>query len=103
MNRSKYALLALLLLPAFASPARAEATPGYYRFPALHGDTIVFVAEGDLWTVDVVGGTARRLTSHPGEETNPVISPDGTTVAFENQAHGDTANCGLERHTGIHQ
>src|SRR5437867_1928367 len=42
---------------------------GYYRSPAIHGQTIVFTAEGDLWQVGIEGGTARRLTSHPGSET----------------------------------
>jgi len=55
---------------------------GFYRYPALWGDTIVFAAEGDLWKVPVSGGAARRLTTHPGEETSPVISPDGRTLAF---------------------
>ena len=40
--------------------------PGYYRDPAIHGDTIIFTAEGDLWTVSAKGGAARRLTSNPG-------------------------------------
>src|SRR5579859_4500548 len=55
---------------------------GYYRFPAIHGDTIVFTSEGDLWEVGVEGGVARRLTTHPGEETSAAFSPDGKTIAF---------------------
>ncbi|MCR9294288.1 MAG: S41 family peptidase [bacterium] len=67
-----------------------DATVGYYRHPALHQDTLVFVAEGDLWSVGIEGGQARRLTSHPGEESHPVISPDGTTVAFAASYEGPT-------------
>jgi tricorn protease len=55
---------------------------GYYRFPAISGPTIVFTSEGDLWEVGIEGGTARRLTTHPGEETHAAFSPDGKTLAF---------------------
>jgi len=61
---------------------------GFYRYPALHGDTLVFAAEGDLWKVSIQGGVARRLTTHAAEETNPVISPDGTTLAFTARYEG---------------
>jgi len=62
--------------------------PGYYRYPAIHGDTIIFTAEGDLWSVSAKGGAARRLTSNPGKEFHAAISPDGQTVAFNAQYEG---------------
>lgn len=62
--------------------------PGYYRFPAIHGDTVIFTAEGDLWTVSAKGGAAQRLTSNPGQEGLAAISPDGKTVAFSAQYEG---------------
>jgi tricorn protease len=55
---------------------------GFYRDPALHQGTLVFQAEGDLWRVSLSGGVAQRLTTHPGIESHPTISPDGTTLAF---------------------
>jgi tricorn protease len=78
--------LAMLLPCALCSFARAADAPplhrGYYTDPALHGDTIVFTSEGDLWTVSVQGGAAHRLTSGAGTESKASISPDGKTVAF---------------------
>jgi len=82
-----FAAALLLGLPLNAdnvTPAR----PGYYRFPAIHGDTVIFTAEGDLWSVSTKGGPARRLTSSPGQEVNAAISPDGKTVAFSADYEG---------------
>ena len=36
---------------------------GYMRFPTIHRDAIVFVAEDDLWLVASGGGRAERLTA----------------------------------------
>lgn len=63
---------------------------GYYRFPAIHGDTIIFTSEGDLWSVSSQGGSARRLTSNTGIESMATISPDGQTVAFAGEYEGPT-------------
>ena len=70
------------------STAFAESAQGYYRFPSIHNDTIVFAAEGDLWSVSTDGGVARRLTTHPGEESHPTLSPDGQTLAFTARYEG---------------
>lgn len=81
--------LARLLLPALVLVTGLSAgTAGYYRFPAIHGDTIVFTAEGDLWQASAAGGTAHRLTTHPALEILPAISPDGKWVAFTGQYEG---------------
>jgi tricorn protease len=65
-------------------------TPGYYRFPTIWQDTIVFVAEDDLWTVARSGGMARRLTSNLGEVNYPALSPDGQWLAFVGREEGMT-------------
>ncbi|MEZ5395614.1 MAG: PDZ domain-containing protein [Bryobacterales bacterium] len=68
--------------------AVGDAPKGYYRSPAIHGDTVVFTAEGDLWKIGVAGGVAQRLTTHPGEEIRAAISPDGATIAFNASYEG---------------
>jgi len=61
---------------------------GYYRHPTVHGDTIVFVSEDDLWAVGLQGGDAHRLTASPGTITFPRFSPDGSKVAFTAKDEG---------------
>lgn len=80
----------LLFFVLVVAPIHAESPRGYYRFPAIHDDTIVFTAEGDLWRVSVKGGVAERITSHLGTEANAAISPDGTTLAFSAEYEGPT-------------
>jgi tricorn protease len=77
-------------LVAAPPPTPPAGTPraGYYRYPTIHGDTIVFTSEGDLWQVGVQGGAARRLTTGASAELYPAISPDGGTVAFSASYEG---------------
>jgi tricorn protease len=58
------------------------------RFPNINGDLVVFVYAGDIWSVPAAGGDARRLTSHPGLELFPKISPDGRWIAFSAEYSG---------------
>ncbi len=90
--RSAAALaLSLGWIACVSAPTPAPAsTSGYYRYPALRGDSLVFTAEGDLWRVGIQGGVAQRLTTHPGDETHAVFSPDGRTLAFDAEYEGPT-------------
>lgn len=60
----------------------------YARWPSLHDDTVVFVAEDDLWTVSAEGGVARRLTTALSSISRPILSPDGARIAFAGQDEG---------------
>ncbi len=60
------------------------------RFPAIHGNQIVFSYAGDLYTVSSSGGTARKLTNDEGYEMFARFSPDGKWIAFTGQYDGNT-------------
>jgi tricorn protease len=84
LRRAAYAAIALLWLSA----AQAAGTK-LLRFPDVWHDRIVFSYAGDLWTVGTQGGTAVRLTAHPGLEIFGKFSPDGRHIAFTGQYGGD--------------
>ena len=86
---SKFILLFFITVFSF-SVSSAQGFKGYYQNPNIHNNTIVFVAEGDLWTVSLNGGLAQRLTTHAEEENFPSISPDGKTIAFSASYEGPT-------------
>ena len=78
------AIIAVILIPI-----SALAQTKLLRFPDIHGDKVVFTYGGDLWTAPVSGGTATRLTAHPGVEVFGKFSPDGKWIAFTGQYDGD--------------
>ncbi|MBX7103121.1 MAG: PDZ domain-containing protein [Gemmataceae bacterium] len=82
-------LPAIIALLAAALPSPAEEAK-LLRFPTVHGNTVVFGSAGNLYSVPVTGGVARRLTSHEGYEMFPRFSPDGKWLAFTGQYDGNT-------------
>jgi len=80
----------LALMAAITQSHGQDETARLMRFPAIHGNQIVFSYAGDLYTVEADGGTARRITSHKGYEMFPRFSPDGSKIAFTAQYDGNT-------------
>ena len=78
----------LALLCSILALAQPEAR--LLRFPAIHGNQVVFSYAGDLYTVPLSGGTARKLTNDPGYEMFARFSPDGSQIAFTAQYDGNT-------------
>ncbi|RPI01904.1 MAG: protease, partial [Ignavibacteriae bacterium] len=79
-----FSSLIMLLSNLFAQEARL------LRFPAIHGNQIVFTYAGDLYTVPSAGGVARKLTTDIGFEMFAHFSPDGKKIAFTGQYDGNT-------------
>lgn len=86
MKTIKSSLIICLLI--IAATTLSGQQKGYYRYPAIHGDNIIFTAEGDLWIYDLSTKETNRLTTNHGMEAYASISPDGKWVAFVGQYEG---------------
>jgi len=81
--------LTFLLFFVFISLSFALEEARVLRFPAIYKDQVVFTYAGDLYTVPVSGGIARKLTSHIGYECFARFSPDGKYIAFTGEYDGN--------------
>ncbi|MCE9559289.1 MAG: hypothetical protein K8R88_10080, partial [Armatimonadetes bacterium] len=73
--------LILAALSMATAPVQGEEIK-LLRQPTIHDQQVVFNYAGDLWTTELSGGIARRLTSFPANESNATFSPDGKWIAF---------------------
>jgi tricorn protease len=61
---------------------------GYLRYPHVHGELLVFVAEDDIWLAPADGGRAWRLSADAAQVHRPRFSRDGTSVAWASWRDG---------------
>jgi dipeptidyl aminopeptidase/acylaminoacyl peptidase len=54
-------------------------------FTAVTDKVEAISTNGDLFVVPVAGGEAKRITTNPGFDGNPVYSPDGRSIAYHAQ------------------
>ena len=85
---TKYFLMIFLFLGM--KTLVAQENTRLLRFPAAHGNQLVFTYGGDLYTVNLNGGVARKLTNAPGFEMFARFSPDGSQIAFTANYDGNT-------------
>lgn len=86
----RHYLLAVLVMLTSGIATSAQQEARLMRFPAIHGNQVVFTYAGDLYTVEKAGGIARLITNDEGYEMFPRFSPDGKNIAFTGQYDGNT-------------
>ena len=63
-------------------------SPGYLRYPHVHGELVAFVAEDGVWLAPADGGRAWRLSADAAQVSHPRFSGDGTRVAWTSWRDG---------------
>jgi tricorn protease len=82
-----------LVLAVAAGSSAALGAPGspplLLRDPTISRTTIAFAYGGDIWTVPRDGGAAQRLVTGYALDSGPLLSPDGSLVAFSGKYDGN--------------
>ena len=84
------ALVLVILVLTLTSLSFGPQETRVLRFPTVSNDAIVFSYAGDLYTVPLAGGVARKLTAYyEGYEAFARFSPDGASIAFTGEYDGN--------------
>ncbi len=102
MKKNLSLLLVLMAITFVYNNVMAEEAR-VLRFPAVHGEQVVFTYAGELYTVDRSGGVARKLTNHTGYKMFARFSPDGSQIAFTGQYDGNTEVYVMPANGGVPQ
>lgn len=76
-----------IIATALSLAAVSQTTPHWLRKSSISpdGKTVAFAWQGDIFTVPVGGGQAKQITSNPAFDTDPIWTPDGSSIVFSSQ------------------
>lgn len=88
MIMKKFLIAALVAIPFMVS---AQDKLHFAVQPSLSPDakTIYFEYDGDIWSVESSGGSAKRITAMQAYESMAIPSPDGKWLAFASNQNGN--------------
>ena len=89
MFRTLTLLAACLSISVAALAQQGTDRPLLISRVSINQTHIAFTYAGKIWLVERAGGTAKRLTNTPNDETMPVFSPDGRRIAFSRSNGND--------------
>ena len=87
--RLTFILPAIVLSAAIMNASAQAGGTRLLRMPSVSDTQIAFAYAQNIWVVPRAGGTARRVTSFPGQTANPHFSPDGKWIAFSGEYAGN--------------
>jgi tricorn protease len=90
MNLILRSLVSLVFVTASTAGAIDTTNTRLVSDPVPGASVLAFAYANDLWVAALDGSGVRRLTVHPGVESGPQLSPDGTLVAFTGRYEGNT-------------
>jgi hypothetical protein len=90
MNLILRSLVSLVFVTAWTAGAIDTTNTRLVSDPVPGASVLAFAYANDLWVPALDGSGVRRLTVHPGVESGPQLSPDGTLVAFTGRYEGNT-------------
>ena len=103
----KKVYLVLVLIFIYGS-INAQISASLMQHPDVSDTQITFIYGDDVWIASKSGGNANRLSSPEGSESYPRFSPDGNTIAYTANYHGNSdvylidANGGVPKRLTFH-
>src|SRR5947207_12107864 len=89
-EKRAFAIADLYRLKTVASPA-VSPDGKWIAYSVKTTDLAATTARTSLWRVDADGSNGRRLTSGDADDTSPLFSPDGRSLAFLSTREGGEA------------
>ena len=83
------AFIIILAVPVHGQERSSAPPENVYPAWSPKGDKIAFMANGEIFTINIDGTQPTRLTHNHAADANPQWSPDGTQIVFTSDRTGN--------------